>query len=444
MNRTRRTTALMAGAALLLSACTGDGGATASATATTSNGGASATATATASNPVAGELRLLTPIFEGADGKAVLEDELLPKFYEKYPDVSVSVDYTSYKKLNEKLTTALASGLVPDVMMMGVGWVEPFAARGALGPLEVDESSLSGYAEEVLKAGRWEGELYALPVMLDTRIGIYRKDMFKEAGIDGPPTSWKEIAEVAVKLTERDGSGKLTRAGIDVLSLDPRQMWEVLLWSNGGDLFNEDGSEVRFNSPEGVEALQFVTDLIRVQQVEDIGFSEQGADPLPIINDRAAMMIGHNNVWTTALKQRPELIEKDLLGAFLIEESEPAMFYGGTLATMSSSSKYPAAAQALVEFLASEDAALAASEQRGNVPALTKLLDTEYVKNNGFVQFAMQNLENGHPEGGNAAWLEIRSGFKAAIEAALLGQKSPQQALDDLAADAKAAMARLN
>ena len=393
---------------------------------------------------VSGELRLLTPIFEGADGKALLEEELLPSFYEEYPDVSVSVDYTTYGSLNEKLTTALASGLVPDVMMMGVGWVEPFADRGALNPLDVKESSLARYSEGVLAASRWEDELYALPVMLDARFGIYRKDMFEEAGITQPPSSWEEIAEVAAKLTERDASGELTRAGIDVLSLDPRQMWEVLLWSNGGDLFSEDGSQVAFNDPEGVEALQFVTDLIQEHKVEDIGFSEQGADPFPIINDRAAMMIGHNNVWTAALEQRPDLIEDDKLGAFMIEETEPAMFYGGTLATMSSRTEHPAAAQALVDFLASEDAALAASQQRGNVPALTELLDSEYVKSNDFVQFAMENLDSGHPEGGNAAWLEVRSGFTAAIEAALLGQKTPQQALDDLAADAEAAMARQN
>src|SRR3712207_3561872 len=62
-------------------------------------------------------LRLLTPIFEGADGQKVLEAQL-KTFKEKNPKVDVQVDYTSYSKLNEKITTSLASGQPNDVMLM--------------------------------------------------------------------------------------------------------------------------------------------------------------------------------------------------------------------------------------------------------------------------------------------------------------------------------------
>ena len=40
-------------------------------------------------------------------GQKLLEDELLPEFYKKYPEVKVNVDYTTYGKLNEKLTTSI-------------------------------------------------------------------------------------------------------------------------------------------------------------------------------------------------------------------------------------------------------------------------------------------------------------------------------------------------
>jgi multiple sugar transport system substrate-binding protein len=51
----------------------------------------------------------------------------------------------------------------------------------------------------------------------------------------------------------------------------------------------------------------------------------------------------------------------------------------------------------------------------------------------------MANLDSAYSEGGSPAWLEIRNGFKAAIESAMLGQKTPQQALDEFAAEATAA-----
>lgn len=389
------------------------------------------------------ELKLLTPIFEGESGKQVLEEELLPQFEKENPGVTVSVDYTDYGSLNEKLTTSIASGLVPDVMMMGVGWIEGFADKGVLqglGEFGIDYDELSDeVTAEVLDAGMWEDELYAVPIMLDTRIGIARKDLLAEAGFDEPPADWEEMREYAVALTERDGD-KLQQAGLDVMTLDPRQMFEVLLFSNGGSLFNDDLSAPAFNSPEGVEALQYVVDLVREDRVEDIGYSSADVDTYPVVNGRAAMMIGHNDVWVKAQASNPKVAEQ--LVPFMVDGTEEAMFHGGTLVAMSARSQEKEAAAALLEFLTSAEASLAASEQRGNVPARTELLESDYVQSNPMVQFAMENLDKAHPEGGVPEWLEIRGDFAAAVEAALLGQKTPQEALDDLAADAQAAMDR--
>ena len=391
-----------------------------------------------------GEITLLTPIFEGSTGKAVLEGELIPQFEKENPGVTVNVDYTDYGSLNEKLTTSMASGLVPDVMMMGVGWIEGFAEKGVLadlGEYDLSESGLSEIMnEQVLKAGEWDGKLYAVPTMLDARYGIARKDLLAEAGFDSPPSDWDELREYAKALTKRDAKGKLTQAGLDVMTLDPRQMFEVFLFSNGGTLFNEDATAPAFNSPEGVEALQYVVDLVREDKVEDIGYSSSDADTYPVINGRAAMMVGHNDYWVKAQESNPEVA--DQLVPFMIHGTQDAMFQGGTLVTVANSSDNKESAVALLEFLTDAEASLAANEQRGNVPALGELLDSDYVTSNTAVQFAMENLDNAHPEGGVPAWLEIRGDFEAAIQAALLGQKTPQEALDGLAASAQEAMDR--
>jgi multiple sugar transport system substrate-binding protein len=63
------------------------------------------------------------------------------------------------------------------------------------------------------------------------------------------------------------------------------------------------------------------------------------------------------------------------------------------------------------------------------------------VQQNKAIQFAMQHFDSVHSEGGVPQWLDIRDKFKPAIESAMLGQKTPQQALDDLAAEASAALA---
>ncbi|SCF30624.1 carbohydrate ABC transporter substrate-binding protein, CUT1 family [Micromonospora marina] len=390
---------------------------------------------------VSGTVRLLTPIFEGADGKTVLEKQLAD-FKSKHPDVAVEVDYTTYAKLNEKLTTSIAGGRPYDVMLMGVGWIPPFAAKGALAELDENKQDLTKrYNERVVQPGIYQDKVYGLPIMLDTRFGIYRKDIFAQAGITAPPSNFTELREMARKLTVRDGSGKLTRAGVDILSNDLRQTFLPLMWANGGELFTPDGKPA-FNSPQAVGALQLMTDIIRTDKSEDFGFTQPGATSLPLAQGRAAMMVGHNNHLLAIEEQAPELVKEDKIGFFMINNERPAMFQGGTLATVSAKSQHPAAAKALVRFLTDEQASLAANEQRGNVPALNGLADSDYVKSNKAAQFAMENLDAAFSEGGVPAWLEIRGDFKAAIEAALLGQKTPQQALDELAAKAQAAIAK--
>ena len=214
----------------------------------------------------------------------------------------------------------------------------------------------------------------------------------------------------------------------------------TLLWAAGGDLFTADG-KVAFNSPEGVAALQMMTDVIRTDRSEDIGFTVPNSPAGNVMSQgRAAMMVGHHNFWSEIERTAPELIAQDKIGFFVITDERPAVFQGGTLATVAAQSRNPAAAKAFAEFLASEGPMLVANEQRGNIPALRSLESSDYVQRNKSVQFAMANLDSAYSEGGVPAWLDIRGSFKAAIESALLGQKTPQQALDDFAAEATAAM----
>jgi multiple sugar transport system substrate-binding protein len=392
------------------------------------------------SGEITGEIRMLTPIFEGADGQRVLEG-LIADFKKQHPGVTVVPDYTTYGKLNEKLTTSIASGRPYDVMLMGVGWIPPFAAKGVLADLGEDKTQLTSlYDQRVVDPGVYKGKVYALPIMLDTRYGIYRKDLFAQAGITAPPKNFAELRDDARKLTVRDAGGKLTRAGVDILSIDLRQEFETFLWANGGELFTPDG-KVAFNSPKGVEALQLMADIIRTDKSEDVGFTESGAATgVPLVQGRAAMMLGHNNTWLEFEKNAPELIKDDKIGFFTIANERPAIFQGGTIATASAKSRQLPAAKALVKFLASAAPALAANQQRGNVPALKSLETSDYVKNNLSVQFAMQNLDVAYSEGGVPAWLEIRDDFKSTIESVLLGKKTAKQALDDLAEKATAAI----
>ncbi|MER5894527.1 ABC transporter substrate-binding protein [Streptomyces sp. NPDC001876] len=406
------------------------------ATAALAGCGGGSTAAGSADGPAEGEITLLTPIYEGAKGKILLEQEILGGFRKKYPDVKVNVDYTTYTQLNEKITTGLAGGLLPDVLMMGVGWIPPFAAKKAIAELPEALATAHDYEKRVLEPSRYDGKLYALPVVLDTRIVVYRKDHFAEAGIKKTPANWAELRAVAKQLT------KAGRVGFDPFSIELRHCWETFLFANGGQLFSADGKKVLFNDARGVEALQFFKDLIKDGSADYAKKTDAGA-PSNVQTGRASMMMSTSALWVQAKEQNPELIEGDKLGSFVLANRRPAMLQGGTLVTQSARSKHPAAARALVEYLATPDSILGAAKQRGSVPGLRDLNESGYVKENEFVDLSLRNLEHAVSEGGTAAWMEIREKIKPTLEPAIVGGQSAKDAIAELGRLAEAAIGRM-
>ena len=165
-------------------------------------------ATSTDPDSVSGEISLLTPIFEGTPGQKLLEDELLPQFYEKYPDVKVNVDYTTYGNLNEKLTTSAVSGLVPDVMLMGVGWVEAFAdKRDSRRPqrerADRGEARSRATPRRSSMPARWTAGSTPCRSCSTPASASPAWTSSREAGYDAPPSSWDELIEIAEATTIR-------------------------------------------------------------------------------------------------------------------------------------------------------------------------------------------------------------------------------------------------
>ena len=181
-----------------------------------------------------------------------------------------------------------------------------------------------------------------------------------------------------------------------------------------------------------------MADIIRTDKSEDFGFTEpNAATGVPIVQGRAAMMIGHNNTWQEFAASNPKLIEDDKVGLLRdhrqASRAVPGRHRWPPLRPGPSS---PTPPRRWLSSWPAPSPRWPPASSAGNVPAVTSVADSEYVKDNKAVQFAMDNLDAAFSEGGVPHWLDIRGDFKATIESALLGQTSAQQALDALAAKA--------
>ncbi|PSL37284.1 carbohydrate ABC transporter substrate-binding protein (CUT1 family) [Labedella gwakjiensis] len=170
-------------------------------------------------------------------------EELVAPFAE---DSGITVDTVAipWDSIDQKLTTAVASGNGPDVVQIGISKLRTFADSGAL--LSLDDDTLADYpnlASENFISGvsgdatAIDGEVVSVPWVSDTRVLFYRTDILAESGIDEPPATWDELRADAKTLAGR-GDGQY---GYYVPQWDSA-LPVVMTWDHGGDIVNGDGA----------------------------------------------------------------------------------------------------------------------------------------------------------------------------------------------------------
>ena len=191
------------------------------------------------------------------EGHSVQEEAATIKMIEAFeasqPNIKINRVKTSFGTNFEAITTALASGTAPDVSPIWSGFLSQFAANGALvdlteyGAKEMTADIYPGAVDYVT----WGDGIYGLPYAFDPRFLVYNEEAMAEAGITEPAKTFDEMIEQAEKLIKMNGS-EVERYGFGLAAADSLAYFFVnLLYAYGGEIFNEDGSEVAFNNEAG-------------------------------------------------------------------------------------------------------------------------------------------------------------------------------------------------
>ena len=196
----------------------------------------------------------------------------------------------------EKLQTLLAANQMPDVFDMWEGYVQPYAANGALMALD-DLVKADGKIKTddvlpvVVPAQSYQGKTYAFvygfmpgPVSL-----YYNVDHFKAAGLSEPTADWKwnDMHDAATKLTKKAGD-KVEQWGLNFENWFVT--WQHWIWSNGGDIFNADQTKATITDPKAIEAVQWWYDLVNKDKVAP------GTDAVQAMGNNAAKSFGTGQI----------------------------------------------------------------------------------------------------------------------------------------------------
>lgn len=158
--------------------------------------------------------------------------------------------------LNQQLAQGFAGNSPPDLFYMSTDQLASYASNGSLEPYAADLENADAFFPVLEQAYTYNDEFWCAPKDFSTLALQINNQLWEEAGLTDSdiPTSWEELRAVAEKLTKGKQVG---------LVFGPEyQRVGVFFEQNGGGLVSDDGSEATVNSPENVEALTFVRDMM--------------------------------------------------------------------------------------------------------------------------------------------------------------------------------------
>ncbi|GIH25753.1 sugar ABC transporter substrate-binding protein [Acrocarpospora phusangensis] len=151
-----------------------------------------------------------------------------------------------WDSVDQKFTTAVASGDGPDALQIGLSKLRTFADSGAL--LTLDDRTLREHpglaAANFLDGVSPGGDPVSVPWVADTRVLFYRRDILTGQGLDEPPRTWDEVRAYARILAGRGGGGY----GFHIPQWDSA-LPVIMTWTMGGRIV-DDAGRVDFDTPE--------------------------------------------------------------------------------------------------------------------------------------------------------------------------------------------------
>jgi multiple sugar transport system substrate-binding protein len=372
--------------------------------------------------------------FTGPDGATM---EKIVQQFERETGIRVKMQIIPWSTYYDKLLLSLAYGGAPDVFICHANRIAEFARYGVFRPLddliEADKGfNSSDFLPNIWKAGQYAGKQVGLPLDCHPQGLYYNLKLFREAGIvdaqgnPKPPETWEEFLDAARRLTkDKDRDGRPDQWGFAFTWL--RTNWITFISQHGGSILSPGLKRATLADPPAVRATQQMCDIITRYGVAP---KPEGFDSwMGFRQGRVAMAIEGIYMLSSVEEQRG----LEYAGAPVPSFGPRRAVWGGSHLLCMPKNLSPQRAQLVWRFMRYlSDHSLDWAEG-GQIPVRRSLLNQPRFRQMR-VQYAFaKQLPYVVFEPASHKSTEIMPFYDAAIEAALLGIKSPQDALNEAA-----------
>jgi len=304
----------------------------------------------------------------GREGEVVAQ--LIPEFEQSHPGVRVEIQQLPWSAAHEKLLTAFAGDVTPDLCQLGNTWIPEFAALNALEPLDGRVAASAVIAADDYFRGIWDTNtvsdtLYGVPWYVDTRILFYRRDLLAQAGYAAPPRTWPEWTAMLDAIARQHVPD---RYGI-VLPVNEFEPLVALALQQDEPLLRDGDRFGNFRSAGFARALTFYASMFRKGYAPPAGSS----DVSNLWNEfgRGRFVFFISGPWNIGELQRrlPPSLQQDWATAALPGPEGPgASIAGGASLVMFRHARAKPAAWQLIEYLSQPQIQARFHEVTGDLP----------------------------------------------------------------------------
>jgi len=367
-----------------------------------------------------------------------IAEDYAEAFMQDHPDITVETNTEGPDERYKGLVAKVQAGQGPDTLGLSIGRFAEFVEAGFVREINDVVDNLP-YYDEFFQSAKdkfiyWDGDAYGVPFWIDCSLMYYNKAHFEEAGLDpeSPPTTWEELRQVAAELST-DTSPAISLSAISGSTF----LWLPFVWANGGRFVNDDGTKCLLDEQPAVEALELWVDL------SDNGYT---VDPLTgwtdfhnrFVNGDTSIMFSGGFGFRYVKENNPDMFENDLGNHVFPKPSDGSYSSetgGNALSITTQTEGHPEKFEATKKFLewVNTENGMRETFEQGYMPARPSGFNLDIATEGAYDKLfdSFQHaLEVGdmtiHP-----AFEEMKGYLNPALEQAITGQKTPQEALTD-------------
>jgi len=208
-------------------------------------------------------------------------DKAIEIFVQENPEAQVEALVFDLRDFEAKVAATAPVGQAADLLAMDSALTARYAKAGILSNAPADVEKLvktpGRYLPIAPGKASHQGKVVGLPFFGGGPALFYNKDYLTEAGLSKPPATVDELYNYAVKLTKKDATGTLTRAGYSIRLTGPAggsQKWAFITNQMLGGDFIEFGKTpgtfyANLDNEESARALQWHIKLLHGKDKSD-------------------------------------------------------------------------------------------------------------------------------------------------------------------------------